>query len=60
VNAKLGFPLWVVEPVEKISKKTMVIGVDVYHKTIKGKNSCAGFVASLDAEFSKYYSSTVI
>jgi len=36
------------------------IGIDVYHKTIAGKNSCAAFIASMDDKFSKFYSSTMI
>lgn len=38
----------------------MLVGVDVYHKLVKGRNSCAGFVASMDETFSTYYSATVI
>lgn len=34
MNAKLGKPLWYVEPVKGIPKKTMIIGVDVYHKLV--------------------------
>ena len=60
INAKLGHPQWIIEPIRELSKKTMVIGVDVYHKTIKGRQSCAGFVASLDDKFSKFYSATMI
>jgi hypothetical protein len=29
----------------------MLVGLDVYHKTITGKKSVAGFVATLDPSF---------
>lgn len=60
MNAKLGKSLWYVEPVKGIPKKTMIIGVDVYHKLVQKKKSCAGFVASLDENFSNFYCNTVI
>ena len=33
----------------------MLIGIDVYHKTAANQASWAGFVASIDEEFSKFY-----
>jgi hypothetical protein len=60
MNAKLGKLLWHVEPVKNLPKRTMIIGVDIYHKLIKKINSCAGFVATLDDMFSVYYSNILI
>ena len=60
MNAKLGKLLWAVEPVKGTPKRTMLIGVDVYHKTFKNRKSCAGFVATLDDNFTTYYSTVVI
>jgi hypothetical protein len=60
MNVKLGYPLWIVNPIPELSKKAMIVGVDVYHKTINQSKSCAGFVASLDDKFSKFYSSSMI
>lgn len=34
MNVKLGYPLWIVNPIPELSKKAMIVGVDVYHKTI--------------------------
>lgn len=37
MNAKLGKLLWIVEPAKQIAKRTMLIGVDCYHKTLKNR-----------------------
>ena len=53
INVKLGGQLWRVDiPL----KKTMVIGVDVCHDTLKGGRSVVGFVASINDNFTRYYS----
>jgi aubergine-like protein len=38
----------------------MLIGVDIYHKLISGNQSCMGIVASLDENFTKYYSRVLL
>lgn len=45
INAKLGGDLWRMSFSPEISKKTMLVGIDVCHK---GKSSFIGFVASYD------------
>lgn len=51
LNAKLGKGIWQVEKMNLANKKVMLVGVDVYHKLVRGRNSCAGFVASMDDSF---------
>ncbi len=46
--AKVGSSLWKVEIPKGIPEKTMLVGIDVYHKTTTKKNSIAAFVASVD------------
>jgi len=48
MNAKIGLPLWITPRPALYSAKTMLIGMDVYHKLVTGNNSCVGFVSSLD------------
>ncbi|XP_074155674.1 piwi-like protein 1 isoform X2 [Sminthopsis crassicaudata] len=53
MNCKMGGHLW------KISipfKDAMFIGIDCYHDISSGHDSAAGFVASLDASLTKWYS----
>lgn len=52
INAKLGGDLWRMGFSEEISKKTMLVGIDVCHK---GKQSIIGFVATYDSYMCKYY-----
>jgi len=53
MNCKLGGQLWRLDiPLPK----TMVVGIDVCHDTLKGKRSVCGFTASLNEHFTKYYS----
>lgn len=52
INAKLGGDLWRMDFGPEISKKTMLVGIDVCHK---GKQSLIGFVASYDPAMCKYY-----
>ncbi|XP_074061371.1 piwi-like protein 1 isoform X4 [Macrotis lagotis] len=53
MNCKIGGHLW------KVSipfTDTMFIGIDCYHDISSGHKSVAGFVASLDASLTKWYS----
>ena len=52
INAKLGGDLWRIDYGKEISKKTMLVGIDVCHK---GKQSIIGFVATYDQYLCKYY-----
>ncbi|XP_072917852.1 piwi-like protein 2 [Hemitrygon akajei] len=53
INSKLGGELWGVDiPL----KQLMVVGVDVYHDPIRGKQSVVGFVASLNKSMTKWFS----
>jgi len=52
INAKLGGDLWRMKFDKEISKKTMLVGIDVCHK---GKQSIIGFCASYDSFLCKYY-----
>lgn len=38
----------------------MLIGLDVYHGTLSGKRSVAGFVASMDSGFTQFWSASMI
>jgi aubergine-like protein len=52
INCKLGGELWTVDiPL----RKTMIVGIDVYHDTLtKGQSAC-GFSASMNQTFTKYF-----
>jgi hypothetical protein len=52
INAKLGGDLWRMNFGPEISKKTMLVGIDVCHK---GKQSIIGFCATYDPHLCKYY-----
>lgn len=52
INAKLGGDLWRMSFGPEISKKTMLVGIDVCHK---GKQSIIGFCATYDPYMCKYY-----
>ena len=56
MNVKLGKPLWLVKKPKAISERTMLVGADVFHG--KGE-SVIGFCATMDSNFSKYFSRTV-
>jgi aubergine-like protein len=44
---------------DSISDRTMIIGIDVYNKLIHNK-CCYGFVASLDPQFTQFFSKVII
>ncbi|KFP74741.1 Piwi-like 1, partial [Apaloderma vittatum] len=53
MNCKMGGELWSVEiPL----KQVMIVGIDVYHDTVSGKRSIAGFVASLNQTMTRWFS----
>jgi aubergine len=53
INVKLGGQLW---GVEIPTKKTMVIGMDVYHDSLQKGTSVCGFIASTNDPMTKYFS----
>lgn len=57
INCKLGGQLW---RVRNTPPKSMVIGIDVNHDNSRkqGRRSVAGFCASTNDSFTKYYSDT--
>ncbi|XP_010187806.1 PREDICTED: piwi-like protein 1 [Mesitornis unicolor] len=53
MNCKMGGELWSVEiPL----KQVMIVGIDCYHDTLSGKQSIAGFVASLNQPITRWFS----
>ncbi|NWU61322.1 PIWL1 protein, partial [Pterocles burchelli] len=57
MNCKMGGELWAVEiPL----KQVMIVGIDCYHDTISGKQSIAGFVASLNQTMTRWFSRCVV
>jgi aubergine-like protein len=56
IAAKTGSQIWTVPHCEGIPKITMVVGMDVHHDTVNQRESVLGFSASLNPDFTKYYS----
>ncbi|XP_008948124.1 PREDICTED: piwi-like protein 1 isoform X2 [Merops nubicus] len=57
MNCKMGGELWTVDiPL----KQVMVVGIDCYHDTLSGKQSAAGFVASLNQTLTRWFSRCVV
>ncbi|NXP80195.1 PIWL1 protein, partial [Ramphastos sulfuratus] len=53
MNCKMGGELWTVEiPL----KQVMIVGIDCYHDTCAGKQSIAGFVASMNQTMTRWFS----
>ncbi|KFV63354.1 Piwi-like 1 [Dryobates pubescens] len=53
MNCKMGGELWTVEiPL----KQVMIVGIDCYHDTLAGKQSIAGFVASMNQTLTRWFS----
>ena len=56
IAAKTGSQLWTIPHLEGIPRITMVVGMDVYHDTVNKRESILAFCASVNPEFTKYYS----
>nr|UAT11568.1 Piwi-like RNA-mediated gene silencing 1 [Cynops orientalis] len=57
MNCKMGGELWSVEiPLRQV----MIVGIDCYHDNAAGKRSIAGFVASLNAGMTRWFSRCVL
>jgi len=59
MNAKMGKPLWLTPSPKSISKNTMLVGIDMYHKLVGGRK-CLGFVATMDSDFTTFFSKPII
>ncbi|CAG9327694.1 unnamed protein product [Blepharisma stoltei] len=60
IAAKTGSDLWGVTPAQNVARRSMIIGIDVFHDTINRQNSVLGFIASLNDQFTKYYNTVKI
>lgn len=60
MSAKIGKRVWVTERPQGLPQKTMLIGIDFYHKLVSKKKTCIGVVATMDKDFTQYYSRTLI
>ena len=56
IAAKTGSQLWTIPRTAGMPQITMIVGMDVYHDTVNKKQSVLGFAASLNPDFTKYYS----
>jgi len=36
MNVKIGCPIWSIPRPPKVNDRTMLVGIDIYHKLIKG------------------------
>lgn len=56
IAAKTGSILWKIpQNPTGIPRKTMVVGIDVFHDTVNKSRSVLGFVASIDPGFTSYF-----
>lgn len=58
IASKLGNQIWATERPKELAKNTMLVGIETSMKCIlQNKKRCnvVGVVASVDAEFTKYY-----
>ncbi len=56
MNAKVGGDLFTLNFSKNLSKRTMLLGLDVCHA---GKQSIVGFCATINQEMSKYHSAVI-
>ena len=56
ICAKVGGIPWIVDELPFSSEPTMIIGIDVYHKTSNKNQSLLAFCATMNRHFSKYWS----
>ncbi|CAD8192080.1 unnamed protein product [Paramecium octaurelia] len=60
MSMKLGNPLWAIPKPNGISDKTMIVGIDIYHKLLTNRKSCMGFVAYLESECLNTFAKPII
>lgn len=58
INAKVGGTPWALQNLPFQNDRTMVVGIDVFHKL--GKYSVVGFCATVDPVLSKYVPITIV
>lgn len=57
ISAKLNYSPWKVEkPLSFKKKKVMLVGIDRYHKLIENRQSCVGYVSTVNSSFTEFYS----
>ncbi|CAO1364269.1 unnamed protein product [Diamesa tonsa] len=57
MNCKMGGTLWSIKiPLQKV----MICGIDTYHEANHKENAVAGFVASINGSFTRWYSKAII
>ena len=57
MNCKMGGTLWSIKiPLQKV----MICGIDTYHEANHKANSVAGFIASINGSFTRWYSKAII
>lgn len=60
ILCKIGGTPWTVNLPQSIPKYTMLVGIDVCHNSFTAKESVLGFCASLNSQFTKFYSKAAI
>ncbi|CAD8158161.1 unnamed protein product [Paramecium octaurelia] len=60
VHSKIGKQLWNIQKITEISERIMIIGIDVYHKTLANNKSCVGFNAQFGQQSEKHFTKTII
>ncbi|CAD8058103.1 unnamed protein product [Paramecium primaurelia] len=60
VHSKIGKQLWNIQKITEVSDKIMIIGIDVYHKTLINNKSCVGFNAQFGQQSDKHFTKTLI
>ncbi|CAD8060811.1 unnamed protein product [Paramecium primaurelia] len=60
IHSKLGKQPWNIQKINEISNNIMIVGIDVYHKTVKGDDSCVGFNAQFGQQGYGNFTKTLI
>jgi aubergine-like protein len=60
IMCKIGATPWTVSLPQGLNSKTMLVGIDVCHNSFTAKKSVLGFCASLDQNFTRYFSKAAI
>ncbi|CAD8166637.1 unnamed protein product [Paramecium octaurelia] len=60
IHSKLGNQTWNIQKIKEISDNIMIIGIDVYHKTVQKNDSCVGFNAQFGQQGYANFTKTLI
>ncbi|CAK69818.1 unnamed protein product (macronuclear) [Paramecium tetraurelia] len=60
IHSKLGNQTWNIQKIQEISDNIMIVGIDVYHKTVLGLDSCVGFNAQFGQQGYANFTKTII